>query len=143
MFCHHLSSRLATQIRSMFNISELVYIYNTLNLLMAYVILKVKKAPTPKWMLRAKGLMSLRTPPLLWVRQEGHFYLCLFLLSRKVSNATISPPKEISKANIHKKIIMISYAVVCATSLPMYSGYPVFIGSGGYHPVMCTFLKRL
>ena len=45
----------------------------------------------------------------------------------------IKPPKEISKANIPKKIIMISYAVIYVTSLPMYSGKPV-IGSGGYHP---------
>mgnify|MGYP006878618334 CR=1 FL=1 len=87
--------------------------------------------------------VSLRTPPLLWIRQEGHFYLCLFLLSRKVSNATIKPPKDISKANIPRKIIIISYAVMCVTSLPMYSGCPVFIGLGGYHPVMGAFLLRL
>lgn len=52
----------------------------------------------------------------------------------------INPPKEISNANIPKKIIMTSYAVMCATSLPMYSGIPVVIGSGGYHPVMGTFI---
>lgn len=51
-------------------------------------------------------------------------------------------PKEISEPIIPRKIIMISYAVMCATSLPMYSGYPVFIGSGGYHPVMGTFLLK-
>ena len=76
-------------------------------------------------------------------RQERHFYMCLFFLSKKVSNATINPPKEINKANIPRKIIIISYGVICATSLPMYSGYPVFIGLGGYHPVIGTFLFKI
>ena len=40
-------------------------------------------------------LMSLRTPPHLWIRQVRHFYFFLFLLSRKARNATIKLPKEI------------------------------------------------
>lgn len=74
-------------------------------------------------------------------RQDRHFYFRLFLLSRKASNATIKLPKEISNANIPMKIEMISKAVIGATSLPMYSGTPVFINSGGYHPVMGTFRR--
>lgn len=34
--------------------------------------------------------MSLRTPPILWIRQDRHFYFRLFLLSRKASNAQSS-----------------------------------------------------
>ncbi len=54
--------------------------------------------------------LSLRTPPILWFRQDRHFYfrLFLFLLSRKASNAVIKQPKDISKANIPIKIEMIS-----------------------------------
>ena len=37
----------------------------------------------------------------------------------------MKPPKEISKAKIPRKTIIISYAVIYATSLPMYSGEPV------------------
>ena len=75
-------------------------------------------------------------------RQDRHFYFrLLFLLSRKASNATIKLPKDISNANIPMKIEMISKAVIGATSLPMYSGTPVFINSGGYHPVMDTFRR--
>ncbi len=40
--------------------------------------------------------MSLRTAPILWVRQDRHFYFRLFLLLRKASNATINLPKDIS-----------------------------------------------
>ena len=36
--------------------------------------------------------LSLRTPPILWVRQDRHFYLCFFLFWRKVSNATTNIP---------------------------------------------------
>ena len=70
--------------------------------------------------------MSLRTPPILWVRQDRHFYFRLlfleelFSLSRKASNATIKLPKDISNANIPMKIEMISKAVIGATSLPTY-----------------------
>ena len=58
--------------------------------------------------------MSLRTPPILWIRQDRHFYFRLlfleelFSLSRKASNATIKLPKDISNANIPMKIEMIS-----------------------------------
>ena len=58
--------------------------------------------------------MSLRTPPILWIRQDRHFYFCLlfleelFSLSRKASNSTIKLPKDISNANIPMKIEMIS-----------------------------------
>nr|DAH48487.1 MAG TPA: hypothetical protein [Caudoviricetes sp.] len=45
---------------------------------------------------------------LLWLRQSRHFYLRLFLLSRKASNANIKLPKDISKANIPMKIETIS-----------------------------------
>ena len=55
----------------------------------------------------------------------------------------MKPPKEISKAKIPRKTIIISYAVIYATSLPMYSGKPVFINSGGYHPVMGTFQFKI
>ena len=77
--------------------------------------------------------MSLWTPPTLWIRQGGHFYLRLFLLSRKAIIATIKLPKDISKAKIPMKIVMISYAVMGATSFPMYSGKPVLQIPGGYH----------
>ena len=83
--------------------------------------------------------MSLQTPPILWARQDRHFYFFLFLLSRKARNAINNIPKDISDATTSRKIIMISYAVISHTSLPMYSGEPVSIGSGGYHPVMGTF----
>ena len=48
-------------------------------------------------------------------------YFRLFLLSRKAINAITKLPKVISKANIPIKIEMISKAVICATSLLMYS----------------------
>ncbi len=51
-------------------------------------------------------------------------YFRLFLLSRKASNAITKLPKAISNANIPMKIEMISKAVICATSLLMYSGEP-------------------
>ena len=53
------------------------------------------------------------------------FYFRLFLLSRKALIATIKLPKDISNANIPIKIEIISYAVMGATSFPMYSGKPV------------------
>ena len=58
--------------------------------------------------------MSLRTPPILWIRQDRHFYFRLlfleelFSLSRKASNATIKLPNDISNANIPMKIEMLS-----------------------------------
>lgn len=53
------------------------------------------------------------------------------------------PPEEIIKPIIPKKIIIISYALIYATSLPMYSGYPVSINLGGCHPVMGTFFLKI
>lgn len=54
-------------------------------------------------------------------RRGGHYFLRLFFLSlsRKVSNATIKLPKEISRANIPIMTIIVSKAVICATSLLM------------------------
>lgn len=69
--------------------------------------------------------MSLRTPPILCSRQDRHFYFRLFLLLRKAINAITKLPKAISRANMPMKTEMISKAVICATSLLMYSGNPV------------------
>ena len=69
--------------------------------------------------------MSLRTPPILWIRQDRHFYFRLFLLSRKASNAITRLPKAHNNVNMPMKIERISKAVIHATSLPMYSGKPV------------------
>ena len=91
-------------------------------------------------MLSRKGLNVLTNTAYPVCRRGRHFYFRLFLLSRKVSNAMMKPPKEISKAKIPRKTIIISYAVIYATSLPMYSGKPV-IGVGrlppchGYFPM--------
>ena len=70
-----------------------------------------------------------------WLQQGGHYFFRLWSLSlsRKASNAITKLPKVISKPITPMNIIMISAAVIGATSLPMYSGKPV-IGSGGYHP---------
>ena len=76
-----------------------------------------KKAPTPKWMLSRKRLNVLTNTAYPVGRRGRHFYFHLFLLSRKVSNAMMKPPKEINKAKIPKKTIIISYAVIYATSL--------------------------
>lgn len=77
-------------------------------------------------MLLARCTMSLQTPPILWVRQDRHFYFLLFLLSRKARNATTKLPKDISNPIIPMNTKIISAAVMSATSLPMYSGKPVF-----------------
>ena len=53
------------------------------------------------------SLSSYSEAPVL-VTTGRAFYLRLFLLSRKASNATIKLPKDISKANIPMKIVMIS-----------------------------------
>ena len=58
-------------------------------------------------------------------RQDRHFYFCLFLLLRKASNAITRLPKAHNNVNMPMKIERISKAVICATSLPMYSGKPV------------------
>ena len=62
-------------------------------------------------MLSRKGLNVLTNTAYPVCRRGRHFYFRLFLLSRKV----------ISKAKIPRKTIIISYAVIYATSLPMYS----------------------
>ena len=98
---------------------------------------------------------SLWAQPLLWVRQERHFYLRLFLLSRKFSSATIRLPAPAIAQTAVKTAISNSYSVIRTTS-PLRCGPPWtlvprtsrapsygfrqsrFIGSGGYHPVMCT-----
>ena len=97
-----------------------------LNFLMLYGILSIKKAPTPKWMLPKVVFSSLSRAAHSVCRRGGHYFFRLFLLSRKASNATINPPKDINNANIPIKTDMVSYTVICATSLPMYSGNPVF-----------------
>ena len=58
-------------------------------------------------------------------RQDRHFYFRLFLLLRKASNAITRLPKAHNNVNMPMKIERISKAVICATSLPMYSGKPV------------------
>ena len=68
------------------------------------------------------------------------FYLRLFLLSRKAIIATIKLPKDISRANIPMKIEIISYAVMGATSFPMYSGEPVLQVWEVATPVVSAFL---
>ena len=87
--------------------------------------------------------MSLQTPPILWVRQDRHFYFRLFLLSRKASNAINKLPKDISKANTPIKTEMISNAVIRVTSSLMYFGKTDIINPGGYHPVKGTFRVTL
>ena len=62
-------------------------------------------------------------------RQDRHFYFCLFLSSRKASNAINKLPKDISKANTPIKTDMISNAVI----------YADIINTGSYPPVMGTF----
>ena len=96
-------------------------------------------------MLSRKGLNVLTNTAYPVCRRGRHFYFRLFLLSRKVSNAMMKPPKEISKAKIPRKTIIISYAVIYATSLPMYSGKPVIcVGRlppcHGYFPMAFAML---
>jgi len=75
---------------------------------MMLLYLYKRKAPTPKVDAPRNVIMSLRTPPILWVRQDRHFYFRLFLLSRKASNAMIKLPKDNSNANIPVKLEIIS-----------------------------------
>ena len=68
-----------------------------------------KKAPTPKWMPTDWLIYLSMRGAHPGCRRGGHYFFAyLFLLSRKVSNAMIIPPEDISKANIPRKIIMIS-----------------------------------
>ena len=41
----------------------------------SYAILGIRKAPTPKVDASRIGKASLRTPPILWVRQDRHFFI--------------------------------------------------------------------
>ena len=126
------------------NTKILNFCINILIFNMGNAILKKRKAPTPKWML-PRRLNYLSARGAFPVCRQGRHYFFFFpdLLSRKVRNATIKLPRDISKANIPMKIEMISYAVISRTSLPMYSGQAGHIGSGGYHPVMGTFLHGI
>ena len=65
--------------------------------------------------------LPLRASPILWLRQDRHFYFFLFLLSRKARNAIIKLPKVANNVSIPMKIERISNAVISRTSLPMYS----------------------
>ena len=88
------------------------------------ILILEKKAPTPKWMLpRCLDVLMDTAYPV--GRQDRHFYLRLFLLLRKASNAITRLPKAHNNVNMPMKIERISKAVICATSLPMYSGKPV------------------
>lgn len=58
-------------------------------------------------------------------RQDRLYFLRLFLLSRKASNATTNIPAAIIKEATAKIIETISYAFIGIPSLLMYSGNPV------------------
>lgn len=65
------------------------------------------RSPTPKVEFPSE-LVSLYRDARPGANRAGIFYLRLFLLSRKASNATIRPPKVNNRVNIPKKIEMIS-----------------------------------
>ena len=115
------------------------YLCYPLNRKRCLLVTDTPKQSSPfQWWMLPKLALLLRALPILRLRQDRHFYFFLLsLLSRKVRNATIRLPKEISKPIIPINIKMISAAVILRTSLPMYSGKPV-TGSGGCHPVMGT-----
>ena len=102
------------------------------------------RSPTPKVEFPERAYFSIKRR-LLWLRQSRHFYLRLFLLSRKASNAITRLPKAHNNVSMPRKIERISKAVIGATSLPMYSGKPV-IGVGrlppchGYFPMAFAML---
>ncbi len=85
--------------------------------------------------------MSLRTSPIPLADRIGIFYFFLFLLSRKARNVTTELPKVINKVNILKKTEIISKAVMLRTSL-LHCRKIDDVRSGGYHPVIGTFLHR-
>ena len=126
-------------------VQEVLWLIVTCLFLLNYqkynVIVNIRKAPIPKVDASRTELMSLRTPPILWVRQDRHFYFFLFLLSRKARNATVRLPKVANSVSIPMNIEIISNAVISRTSLPMYSRLAGIIGSGGCHPVMGTLLR--
>lgn len=75
--------------------------------LVAYNI-DIKKAPTPKVDASMNDFSALMSTAHPVCRQDGHFYFRLFLLSRKAINATMKPPKDMSKPNIPIITIMVS-----------------------------------
>ena len=78
------------------------------------ILILEKKAPTPKWMLpRCLDVLMDTAYPV--GRQDRHFYLRLFLLLRKASNAITRLPKAHNNVNMPMKIERISKAVICAT----------------------------
>ena len=72
----------------------------------------VKRVPTPKWMPHKSKQLSLRATPILWVRQDRHFYFRFFLFWRKVSNATTNIPVATIKEATAKIVETISKAVI-------------------------------
>ena len=75
--------------------------------LVAYNI-DIKKAPTPKVDATHDVFSALMSTAHPVCRQDGHFYLSLFFLSRKAINATMKPPKDMSKPNIPMTTITVS-----------------------------------
>ena len=68
------------------------YFKNNLNIGYKSIIIILKKAPTPKWMLQ--GLLNVLTDTAHPVCETGWaFYFRLFLLSRKAITATSKLPK--------------------------------------------------
>ncbi len=65
--------------------------------------------------------MPLKAQPILCADRIGIFYFRFFLfLSRKASNAITNIPTATIKEATAKIVETISYAVIGATSLPMY-----------------------
>ena len=62
------------------------------------------RSPTPKGRVSKPSMFLLIKRRPSWCQQGGHFYLRLFLLSRKASDAITKLPKAISKASIPMKI---------------------------------------
>ena len=70
-------------------------------------------------------------------RQDRHFYLCLFLLSRKASNAITKPPNEIINPLISMKIIIISADVICVAVFAPASVRAKRMSTGHPAPFLC------
>ena len=86
--------------------------------------------------------MSLWTPPILFADRIGNFYLRLFLLLRKASNAITRLPKAHNNVNMPMKIERISKAVIHATVFALLqsvlNGCPLDI----QHPFLCIPASR-
>ena len=67
--------------------------------------------------------MSLWTPLTLWTDRVSILFTLISLIEK--GDNRYNQAKDISKANIPMKIEIISYAVMGATSFPMYYGKPV------------------